>query len=120
MGDVENRKNLRGNFGNNSSPTIGLTLDWSALIPAAIHPIQITILEAMAWLDRPVSSVELRRMFQEPEYYYLSAVSYHMGRLVDLGAVEAVDRESVRGAEKTYYRLVPAITEAHGPLRQEG
>lgn len=83
-------------------------LSWDVLL-SAIHPIQIAILEAMAWLARPVSPVELMKMFDEPGDHYLSAISYHMRRLKQLGAVKPIRSRPVRGAQETFWSLTPKM-----------
>jgi hypothetical protein len=88
----------------------GPALDWAALVPQIVHPVQVAIIEAMAWIEEPVSASELQDMFEEPTGHYLSLVSYHMGKLVDLGAVEKISHRPVRGARETFYFLVPSMT----------
>lgn len=63
----------------------------------------------MAWLARPVSPAELRKMFDEPEDHYLSAISYHMRSLKKLGVVKAVRSRPVRGAQETFWSLTPKM-----------
>lgn len=94
-------------------PTVngdGPVLDWAALVPLTVHPLQVTIIEAMEWIGEPVSATELTDMFQEPEGHYLSLVSYHMGKLVKLGAVEQTGHRPVRGARETFYFLASGMT----------
>lgn len=88
----------------------GRILNWSALVPRTVHPVQVAIIEAMEWIGEPVSATELRDMFQEPEVHYLSLIAYHMGKLADLGAVEKVGHRPVRGARETFYFLAPRMT----------
>lgn len=88
----------------------GPALDWAALVPRTVHPVKVSIVEAMEWVGKPVSATELTHMFEEHEDHYLSLVSYHMAKLVDLGAVEKVNHRAVRGARETFYFLVPAMT----------
>lgn len=88
----------------------GPALDWAALVPLTVHPVKVSIIEAIEWIGEPVSATELTDMFEEPEGHYLSLVSYHMGSLVNLGAVEKIRHRPVRGARETFYFLVPAMT----------
>ncbi|HSS42329.1 MAG TPA: hypothetical protein VLK37_07225 [Solirubrobacterales bacterium] len=88
----------------------GPALDWAALVPLTVHPVKVSIIEAMEWIGEPVSATELTEMFEEPESHYLSLVSYHVGKLVDLGAVEMISHRPVRGARETFYFLGPAVT----------
>ena len=87
----------------------GPVLDWAALVPLTVHPIQVAIIEAMEWVEDPISATELRDMFEEPKGHYLSLVSYHMGKLVELGAVEAISHRAVRGARETFYFLASGM-----------
>jgi Helix-turn-helix domain len=80
-----------------------------ALVDSSIHPIQVAILEAMAWLARPVSPVELMKTFDEPQDHYLSAISYHMRSLEKQGAVKEVRTRPVRGAQETFFSLTPKL-----------
>jgi hypothetical protein len=94
-------------------PTVkggGPALDWAALVPLTVHPVKVSIIEAMEWIGEPVSATELTDVFEEPEGHYLSLVSYHMGSLVDLGAIEKIRHRPVRGARETFYFLVSAMT----------
>jgi hypothetical protein len=36
----------------------GKTFDWCTLIPLVLHPTKVLIIEAMAWIDRPLSASE--------------------------------------------------------------
>lgn len=82
----------------------GRGFDWDALVPHLIHPVKVAIIEAMAWIEVPVSPRELDKAFDEQ--LGVSLVSYHMRTLVDAGAVEKVRQQAVRGALQTFYVLV--------------
>jgi hypothetical protein len=88
----------------------GPALDWTALVSLAVHPVKVAIVEAMEWLQEPVSASELTDMFEDPDGHYLSIVSYHMGRLVEMGALEKTGHRPVRGARETFYFLAPGMT----------
>jgi DNA-binding transcriptional ArsR family regulator len=77
--------------------------NWDSLVPYLIHPVKVAIIEAMEWIEVPVSPRELDRVFDEK--YGLSLVSYHMRTLADVGVVEKVRQQSVRGALQTFYSL---------------
>jgi len=57
----------------------------------------------MEWVEVPVSPRELDRIFDEQ--FGVSLVSYHMRTLADVGVVEKVRQQSVRGALQTFYSL---------------
>jgi DNA-binding transcriptional ArsR family regulator len=77
--------------------------DWDALIPITVHPVKVAIIEAMEWIEVPVSPKELDRAFDEE--FGVSLVSYHMRTLADAGLVERVRQQSVRGAVQSFYTL---------------
>lgn len=77
--------------------------NWDALIPTSVHPVKVAIIEAMQWIAVPVSPKELDRLFDEE--FGVSLVSYHMRTLADIGVVEKVRQQAVRGAVQNFYRL---------------
>ncbi len=77
--------------------------NWGSLVPYLIHPVKVAIIEAMEWVEVPVSPRELDRIFDEQ--FGVSLVSYHMRTLVDVGVVEKVRQQAVRGALQTFYSL---------------
>lgn len=88
-----------------------VTLDWTALVAMFVHPIQVAILEAMAWLDEPVSSGELRRMFADPVHHKGYAMTYHMQALAERGLIQEVTRRPIHGIEEIVYTLAPGLVE---------
>jgi Helix-turn-helix domain len=82
--------------------------DWGALVPRIVHPAQVAIVEAMFWIGQPLSATELRDLFDEPACYYLSLVSYHLGKLEEVGAVRETGNRTVRGATETFYFFPPS------------
>src|SRR5690242_18756507 len=85
----------------NNGGSRGQELNWSALVSASIHPTKVAILEAIDWLGRPTSPVELDKMLGDD--LRLSDVAYHMKSLLKLGAVEKINDRPVRGARETFY-----------------
>lgn len=77
--------------------------NWGFLVPHLIHPVKVAIIEAMEWVAVPVSPRELDRIFGEE--FGVSLVSYHMRTLANIGVVEKVRQQSVRGALQTFYSL---------------
>lgn len=82
--------------------------DWGALVPRIVHPAQVTIVEALFWIGRPLSATELRDLFDEPECYYLSLVSYHLRKLAEVGAIHETGSRQVRGTTETFYFFPPS------------
>jgi hypothetical protein len=87
-------------------------MDWDALIARLIHPTQLAVIEAMLWIDRPLSSAELVRVFDGE--VVLSSVAYHVRRLSELGVLELTGTRQVRGAIEHFFRLADDI-----PLDEE-
>jgi hypothetical protein len=77
--------------------------NWGSLVPYLIHPLKVAIIEAMEWVEVPLSPRDLDRIFDEQ--FGVSLVSYHMRTLVEIGVVEKVGQSSVRGALQTFYAL---------------
>jgi len=76
---------------------------WGRIAALALHPVQLKIIEAMRWIDRPLSTSELALVFQNEES--LSTLAYHVRRLAAIGVLRRVGRSSARGPVKKLYRL---------------
>jgi hypothetical protein len=76
-------------------------MDWEGLIGRLIHPTQLAVLEAMLWIDCPMSPAQLARVFDGE--MQLPSVAYHVGRLIDLGVLEQTSTRQVRGAVEHFY-----------------
>lgn len=90
------------------------SFNWHALIPTSVHPVKVAIIEALQWIAVPLSPRELDRIFDEE--FGVSLVSYHMRTLADIGVVEKVRQQAVRGAVQTFYTLAarePASPSLH-------
>lgn len=81
--------------------------DWDALIPHAINPTKVLIIEAMQWIGRPLSASDLERVFDGK--IGLSAVSYHLKSLRKWEAVRRVRKRQVRGAVESHYFFTEEI-----------
>ena len=79
-------------------------LDWSALVALIVHPTKVLIVEAMDWIDMPLSSSELAFVFGEK--MSVSAISYHVNSLARYGVLRRQGKHKVRGAWKTSYVLL--------------
>ncbi|HEY6730842.1 MAG TPA: hypothetical protein VI039_07450 [Solirubrobacterales bacterium] len=79
------------------------SFNWDTLVPHLIRPVKVFIIEAMGWIDEPLSPSELDQVFEEE--FGLSLVSYHVRTLVDVGALEKVGQQAVRGAIQNFYVL---------------
>jgi hypothetical protein len=75
---------------------------WATLGARLLHPIQVQIIEAMLWVDRPMSASVLVKVFGEE--LRLSTVAYHVRRLGSLCALKTVNtRVPSRGSPERLY-----------------
>jgi DNA-binding transcriptional ArsR family regulator len=80
----------------------GEPFTWDALVPHIVHPLKVTIIEALGWIGKPLSASDLTKVIED-EKYGLSHVSYHMVRLAQAGAIEVVRSRPVRGSLEKFY-----------------
>lgn len=78
---------------------------WDALVPHIVHPLKVTIIEALHWIGEPLSASDLTKVIED-ERYGLSRVSYHMVKLAKAGALEVVHSRPVRGSLEKFYFFV--------------
>lgn len=77
---------------------------WAMLAARLLHPFQVQIIEAMRWIDHPLSASELVHVFGGRQR--LSTVAYHLRRLDSLGGLKlAGQRRPTRGSVEKFYRL---------------
>jgi DNA-binding transcriptional regulator GbsR (MarR family) len=76
-------------------------LDWSMLVPLVVHRTKVQIIEAMRWINRPLSATELEQLFDEA--MSLSAISYHVVTLSKWKVLEQVRKRPVRGSVERFY-----------------
>lgn len=79
------------------------SFNWETLVPLLVHPAKVAIIEAMAWIEQPLSATDLDRLLQD--HVGVSLLSYHLRKLAELGVIERVRQETVRGAIQTFYAL---------------
>jgi hypothetical protein len=77
---------------------------WERLVPQVVHPAKVAILEALQWMDRPLSASELVALLDD-EGYYISLISYHFRHLADIGVIGLVRKVERRGATEKFYAL---------------
>jgi hypothetical protein len=80
----------------------GEPFSWDALVPHIVHPLKVSIVEAMRWIDEPLSASDLSKVIDD-EKYGLSHVSYHMVKLAQADAIEVVKTRQVRGSLEKFY-----------------
>jgi hypothetical protein len=77
---------------------------WETALFTLLHPLQIGTMEAMVWIDEPLSATVLVEIFCSD--VPLSNVSYHLSRLVKGGVLREVSTRKVRGAFEHFYALI--------------
>jgi len=77
-------------------------VDWGNFVPRIIHPTKVAIFEALSWLGRELSSVQMEKMFGDPKMH-LTNISYHARALAEKGALVQVAERPVRGAVERFY-----------------
>jgi hypothetical protein len=75
-----------------------------AAVPQFLHPAKVAIIEALVWMDEPLSPTQLQAVLEGPQWD-LSLMSYHVKQLAEKGVLECVRREQVRGAVQTFYAI---------------
>jgi DNA-binding transcriptional ArsR family regulator len=76
--------------------------NWDVLVPRVVHPLKVTIVEAMWWIGEPLSASDLTKVIDD-EKFGLSHVSYHLIRLAEADAIEVVRQRRVRGSTEKFY-----------------
>jgi len=79
--------------------------NWEALVPLLVHPVKVEIIEALSWIGLPLSATDLDRILRGQ--IGVSLLSYHLRKLTEVGAIERVRQEPVRGAVQSFYALAP-------------
>ena len=76
---------------------------WGALAARLLHPLQVEVIEALRWIDRPLTGADLLNVLDR-ERLGSGRMAYHLKRLRRLEAVEMVDKEKPRipMEERTY------------------
>jgi len=88
---------------------------WEDCVPHFVHPYKVAIIEALLWINEPLSAGDCVRVLDGVASS--SLLSWHLRVLADLGILKSVKREKVRGFIRVYYGLqlpVGEITEAVG------
>lgn len=79
------------------------SVDWSLLVAPLINPIKVIIIEAMLWIERPLSATELRHMLFGA--YDVPSCSYHLNSLAELKVLEQVTRRRVKKSSRAQFEI---------------
>ena len=80
----------------------GERFDWGSLVPHVIHPLKVAAVEALQWVDQPLSASDLAKLIDNDKYS-LGHVSYHLIKLANVDALKVVRTRRVRGATEKFY-----------------
>jgi hypothetical protein len=80
----------------------GEEFDWSTLVPQVVHPLKVAIMEALLWVDQPLSATDLTKLF-DSDRYGVAHVSYHLVKLADIEALQVVGERAARGTTERFY-----------------
>lgn len=84
-----------------SSNAAPLPFDWDALVSLLVHPMRVSIIEALRWVGEPLSATDLRKVFDEA--HSLPVISYHVVTLAQANVVVKVRQRHVRGSIEKFY-----------------
>jgi hypothetical protein len=76
---------------------------WEELALRLLHPTQLLIIEAIWWIEEPLSATLLQGVYESQ--ISLSLFSYHCRRLEKLEVLEKVGEIPVRGVSEKLYDL---------------
>lgn len=80
----------------------GERFDWGSLVPCVIHPLKVASIEALLWIEQPLSATDLTKVIDN-ERYRVASVSYHLIKLAEADAIEVVGKRPRRGAIEKFY-----------------
>jgi DNA-binding transcriptional ArsR family regulator len=75
---------------------------WAALVIALLHPVQVQIIEALRWIDRPLSVRDLAEVVDTEQAPHLL---HHLRRLIYINAVQVERTATLTEALQVPYRL---------------
>lgn len=94
----------------NGAGASDVDVDWGLLASRFIHSTKISIIEAMRYIDQPLSASELEKVLGGS--FISSTLSYHLKSLAEKGVVEELAKEKgMAGPEKSPFVLTLGIRE---------
>ena len=97
----------------------GHRFNWEALIACVLHPAKVAIVEALVWIDQPLSATQLEELFDGSDFY-LGIISYHLKGLNAMGVLEIADTEPVRGATEKFHFFPDTLATTDTPDCADG
>jgi hypothetical protein len=88
--------------------------NWQALIACVLHPAKVAVIEALMWIDRPLSATQLEELF-DGSSLYLGIITYHLKSLEAMGVLGIARSEAVRGATEKFYFFLDKDAGADAP-----
>ncbi len=76
--------------------------DWLDLLSHYVHPLKVAILEALLWIEQPLSANDITLLFGSRSYP-LGVVAYHVSDLAKRGVIDQVAERQARGARECFY-----------------
>lgn len=76
---------------------------WATLVAGVLHPVQVEIMEALAWIDRPLSVEELAEIVGRP--HHRPHIAHHLRRLRRIGAIRLAERWPLQGVVESRFQL---------------
>ena len=77
---------------------------WAELVARTLHPIDVQIIEALQWIEQPLSAGDLSQLFDRKPSWVL--FSHRMRRLAKIDAIELAETPAARNIADISYRLV--------------
>lgn len=76
---------------------------WAALAARLLHPVQVQIIEALSWIDEPLSASDLAEIVNAK--LRRSQFVHHLRRLDRIDAIELAERPTLQNATSIRFRL---------------
>lgn len=92
---------MEGQGGSRESDQIGDAW-WAALVAKVLSPSKIEIIEALRWINLPLSAIDLAEII---EGLPRSSLTYHLRTLQRLDAVEVAERPTLQNMTAVRFRL---------------
>jgi DNA-binding transcriptional ArsR family regulator len=77
-----------------------LAFSWDELVPLLVHPLRVSIIEALRHIGEPLSAADLQQIVEDE--CSLSVISYHLATLAEVGAVIVAGPQTGAATERFY------------------